>query len=42
MNASELLAYDVRRHKVVARIPVPGVHGVACGSGDRPGVRDRH
>ena len=28
MNASELLAYDVRRHKVVARIPVPGVHGV--------------
>jgi DNA-binding beta-propeller fold protein YncE len=28
MNAGELLAYDVRRHKVVARIPVPGVHGV--------------
>jgi DNA-binding beta-propeller fold protein YncE len=28
MNAGELLAYDVRRHKVVATIPAPGVHGV--------------
>jgi DNA-binding beta-propeller fold protein YncE len=28
MNAGQLLAYDVRRHKVVASIPAPGVHGV--------------
>jgi DNA-binding beta-propeller fold protein YncE len=28
MNAGELLAFDVRRHKVVATIPAPGVHGV--------------
>jgi DNA-binding beta-propeller fold protein YncE len=28
MNAGQLLAYDVRRHKVVATIPAPGVHGV--------------
>jgi DNA-binding beta-propeller fold protein YncE len=28
MNAGELLAFDVRRRKVVARIPAPGVHGV--------------
>jgi DNA-binding beta-propeller fold protein YncE len=28
MNAGELLAFDVRRRKVVATIPAPGVHGV--------------
>jgi DNA-binding beta-propeller fold protein YncE len=28
MNAGQLLAYDVRRHKVVATIAAPGVHGV--------------
>jgi DNA-binding beta-propeller fold protein YncE len=28
MNADELLAFDLRRGKVVKRIPAPGVHGV--------------
>jgi DNA-binding beta-propeller fold protein YncE len=28
MNAGELLAYDVRTHRVVARVRAPGVHGV--------------
>ena len=28
MNASELLAFDVRTRKIVKTIPAPGVHGV--------------
>ena len=28
MNASELLAFDIRRNKIVKTIPAPGVHGV--------------
>ena len=28
MDAGELLAFDVRRRRVVARVPAPGVHGV--------------
>jgi DNA-binding beta-propeller fold protein YncE len=28
MNASQLLAFDVRRRKIVRTIPAPGVHGV--------------
>src|SRR3954452_899554 len=28
MNASQLLAFDVRRRKIVKTLPAPGVHGV--------------